>query len=101
VVRDPAIVALRRKVKVQTDPAVPAQRCDLTVTLTDGRTLTRHIENAIGSVEKPLSDAALEAKFTDLATGILPPAKTRALIRLCWGLETAPDAGRLARAAAA
>jgi len=101
VVRDPVVVALRRKVKVQTDAMVATQRCDLTVTLTDGRTLTRHIENAIGSLEKPLSDAALEAKFTDLATGVLAPARTKALIGLCWTIEAAPDAGRVAAAAAA
>jgi 2-methylcitrate dehydratase PrpD len=100
VVRDPVIVALRRKVVVQTDPMVMTQKCDLTVTLKDGRVLTRHIENAIGSLEKPLSDAALEAKFTGLAEGVLAPAQAQRLIGLCWGIETAPDAGRIAAAAA-
>lgn len=100
VVRDPALVALRRKVTVQTDPMVMTQKSDLTVTLTDGRVLTRHVENAIGSLEKPLSDAALEAKFTGLAEGILPPVQAQRLIRLCWGIETAPDAGQVAEAAA-
>jgi 2-methylcitrate dehydratase PrpD len=101
VVRDPAMAALRRKVTVQTDPLVLTQQCDLTVTLKDGRILKRHIENAIGSLEKPLSDAALEAKFTDLAEGVLPPEQARHLIGLCWGIETAPDAGLVAAAAAA
>jgi len=99
-VRDPVLVALRRKVTVQTDPMVMTQKSDLTVTLTDGRVLTRHVENAIGSLEKPLSDAALEAKFTGLAEGVLPPVQAQRLIRLCWGIETAPDAGQVAEAAA-
>ncbi len=101
VVRDPVVVALRRKVRVQTDASVATQKCDLTVTLKDGRTLTRHIESAIGSVDRPLSDAALEAKFSDLAEGILPRAQTARLMQLCWGIADAPDAGAVALAAAA
>jgi 2-methylcitrate dehydratase PrpD len=101
VVRDPAMVALRHKVTVQTDPQVLTQQCDLTVTLKDGRVLKRHIENAIGSLARPLSDAALEAKFRDLADGVLPPAQAGRLIGLCWGIEAAPDAGLVAAAAAA
>jgi len=80
---------------------VATQKCDLTVTLKDGRTLTRHIESAIGSVDRPLSDAALEAKFSDLAEGILPRAQTARLMQLCWGIADAPDAGAVALAAAA
>ena len=48
------------------------------VKLKDGRVLTRHIEHAIGSLEKPMSDAALEAKFADLAEGILAKAQADA-----------------------
>ena len=46
-----------------------------------------------------LSDAALEAKFVDLAEGILPRAQTDRLMRLCWGIADAPDAGAVALAA--
>jgi 2-methylcitrate dehydratase PrpD len=100
VVRDPQVAALRAKIIVKTDPAVATQKSDLTVRLKDGRVLTRHIENAIGSLERPMSDAMLEAKFTDLATGILPPSQVQSLMRLCWTIEQAADAGAIARAAA-
>ena len=99
VVRDPAIVALRQKVIVHTDPLVGTAQCDLLVRLKDGRTLSRHIEHAIGSLEKPMSDAALEAKFLDLADGVLPLAQARALIQKCRAIEQDPDAGSLALAA--
>ena len=100
VVRDPAVIALRRKVTVHTDPQVGAAQCDLIVRLQDGRTISRHIEHAIGSLEKPMSDAALDAKFMDLADGILPPDQARALIGKCRAIEQQDDAGSLARAAA-
>jgi 2-methylcitrate dehydratase PrpD len=99
VAKDPAVVSLRKRVTVRTDPAVATQKSDLTVKLKDGRVLTRHIENAIGSLEKPMSDAALEAKFTDLANGVLPSAQTKTLIGMCWQLENQPDAGAIAQAA--
>ncbi len=73
----------------------------MTVTLTDGRTFHRHIEHAIGSVEKPMSDAQLEAKFTDLAAGILPDAQARKVMQLCWSLPDLKDAGDVARAGVA
>jgi 2-methylcitrate dehydratase PrpD len=99
VVRDPVVTALRAKVTVKTDVAAAPQKCDLTVRLKDGRTLTRHIENAIGSLAKPMSDAALEKKFTDLADGVLPPAQAQKLMQMCWNIEQAADAGAVARAA--
>jgi 2-methylcitrate dehydratase PrpD len=101
VVRDPAVAALRRRVTVRTDPAVPTQKSDLTLKLKDGRTLTKHIENAVGSVEKPMSDAQLEAKFADLAQGIVPADRARRLMDLCWKVDTLPAASAIAVAGAA
>jgi len=101
VANDPAIMALRKLVTVRTDPAVNASQCDLVVRLKDGRSVMRHIEHAIGSLENPMSDAALEAKFTDLADGILPPHRVQDLIALCWSVEHSPDMGQIARAASA
>jgi 2-methylcitrate dehydratase PrpD len=99
-VRDPTVVALRSRVVPTVDPAVTPEKVDMTIALTDGRRLTKHIEKAVGSVEVPMSDRALEAKFSDLAEGILPPAQTRRLIDLCWGVEKLSSAGELARAGA-
>ena len=101
VVRDPAVIALRNLVAVRTDPAVKPQQCDLTVRLNNGRSFRRHIENAIGSLANPMSDAALEAKFTDLAAGILPPRRVQALIEECGSVERSPDMNRIARMASA
>ena len=101
VANDPAVVALRNLVTVRTDPAVQTRQCDLVVRLKDGRTLMRHVENAIGSLENPMSDAALEAKFTDLAAGILPRKRIQALVGLCWSVERTTDMTQIARAASA
>ena len=99
-VRDPVVVALRSRVVPTVDPAVKPEQVDLTVVLKDGRRFPKHIEKAIGSVEVPMSDKALEAKFADLAEGIFPPAQSRRLMDLCWNVEKLPTAADIARAAA-
>lgn len=100
VVRDPEVAALRRKIVLRIDPMVSADKCDLTLRLKDGQVLTRHIEHAVGSLEAPMTDQMLEAKFADLAKGVLPDAQARRLMDLCWGIEKLDRAGDLALAAA-
>ncbi len=95
-VRDAGVAGLRAKVSVQSDAAVDPAQCDLTIRLKDGRLLHRHIQNVIGSLENPMTDKALEAKFFDLADGILPAAQAHRLADACWRIEKSPDAGALA-----
>jgi 2-methylcitrate dehydratase PrpD len=97
-VRDPAVIALRGRVVPVVTPGIKPQQIDMTVVLKDGRTLARHIEHALGSIEAPMSDKALDAKFADLADGILPGDRIRQVMDLCWTVETLPSAGEIARA---
>jgi 2-methylcitrate dehydratase PrpD len=73
----------------------------VTIRLKDGRVLQRFISHAVGSKENPMTTAQIEAKFADLASGILSDAKTRRLMELCLDIERVPDAGDIARAARA
>lgn len=99
-VRDPRTIALRDRVQATIDPKIRPEQVDLTIVMKDGRTLHRYIEHAIGSVEVPMTDAQLEAKFADLADGILPKPRIRALMDACWGVEQLASADRIAKAAA-
>lgn len=98
-VQNPAVVALRSKVIATVDPAIKPQQVDMTIVLKDGRQLHQYIQHAIGSVEVPMTDEQLEAKFSDLAEGILPRQQTRALMDTCWQVEQLADASQIARAA--
>ena len=46
-----------------------------------------------------MTDAALEAKFLDLANGVLPSEKSRRVLELCRNMEKLPAASELAQAA--
>jgi 2-methylcitrate dehydratase PrpD len=99
-VRDPAIVALRDRVTATVDPSVGEAQVKITMTLNDGRRLEKTVEKVIGSLENPMSDAALETKFLDLAAGILPSPQARKLLDLCWNAEKLGGAGEIAKASA-
>jgi 2-methylcitrate dehydratase PrpD len=98
-VREPVITALRDRVTATADPSIAKQQARVRIHLRDGRILELFVEEAVGSVKKPMSDAALEAKFMDLTDGVLPADKTRRLMGLCWSIDQLWDAGDLARAA--
>lgn len=100
-VNDPVVVALRKRVTATVDPAIKPDQVDMLVTLTDGQKLHLFIEHAVGSQDKPMTDAQLEDKFTGLAEEILPAKQTRRLIDLCWGVWGLTDAGEIGRAGAA
>jgi 2-methylcitrate dehydratase PrpD len=99
-VRDPAIVALRDRVTATVDPSVGEAQVKIAIALKDGRRLEKSIDKVIGSLENPMSDAALDAKFLDLATAVLPPAQSRKLLDLCRNVEKLAGAAEIATAAA-
>jgi 2-methylcitrate dehydratase PrpD len=98
-VRDPVVVALRVRVIPIVDVSIKPEQVELTIVLKDGRRLSKRIEHAVGSTEVPMSDSALEAKFADLADGILPKAQVVRLMESCWNVEKLPSASAVAKAA--
>ena len=99
-VNDAQIVRLRERVTATADAAIGRTEAYVTIALNDGRTCSKHVAHALGTLARPMSDADLEAKFRGLAAGILPPAQMEEIIALCWRITELQDAGALARAAA-
>lgn len=99
-VLDPETVALRRRVRIEQDAGIGRVQSRVFIKLRDGRILERYVEHALGTLERPMSDADLEAKFRGLAEGVLTDQQGSEVIRLCWGAEKLADAGVIARAAA-
>jgi 2-methylcitrate dehydratase PrpD len=96
-VRAPATAELRRRVFPTVDPAIGKVQARVTITLKNASQLTIFVEHAVGSVEKPMSDTAIEDKVLGLADGILPPDQIRRVIDLCGQADKLPDAGEIAR----
>jgi 2-methylcitrate dehydratase PrpD len=66
------------------------------VTMRDGTRLTKHVEHAVGNVERPMSDGDIEDKLRDLGNRVIAPAATERIIRMCWELDQLPDCRELA-----
>jgi 2-methylcitrate dehydratase PrpD len=98
-VRDPAVIAVRARIEAAPDPSVGRDGAVVRLELGDGRVLEKRIEHCIGSLVRPMSDAELETKFMGQALRVLSDAAARALLRLCWRLDTLDDVAEVARAA--
>lgn len=91
VVSRPDMVALRRKVVATVDDSIDEASADVTAVLLDGRRVHVFVEHAIGSLQNPMSDTQLEAKFDGLAAPILGAGRTSELINACWAIGAAAD----------
>jgi 2-methylcitrate dehydratase PrpD len=89
------VVALRRKVVAVVDDTIDEASADVTAVLRDGRRVHVFVEHAIGSLQRPMSDAALERKFSDQAVPVIGAARTAALVAACWRLGQMADVREL------
>ena len=85
------VVALRRKVVATVDDTIAEASADVTAVLLDGRRVHVFVEHATGSLQRPMSDAALDAKFAAQAGLVLGAARTSELVAACRRLGELPD----------
>jgi 2-methylcitrate dehydratase PrpD len=100
-VADPVVGSLQQRVQATIDKSITEDQARIKIRLKDGRVLERFVAHVIGSVENPMSDTALQEKFTDLCGGILTGDRMRQLADLCRTPEKLKDVGDIGRAAAA
>jgi 2-methylcitrate dehydratase PrpD len=87
----PDVIALRNRIKAQADDAIREDAVDIIVTCRDGRALHLVVEHAIGSMERPMTDADLRAKFHGLVDPVLGAARAAELIGQCTRLAKLGD----------
>ena len=91
VVNRPDVVELRRKIVATVDQNIDEASVDVTAILIRGRREHVFVEHAIGSLQRPMTDAQLEAKFTELSAPVIGADKTKALITAAWRIGDAAD----------
>lgn len=96
IVNRPDVVELRRKVVATVDDRIDEASADVTATLTDGRQVHVFVEHAIGSLQRPMSDTDLAAKFAQQAAPVIGEQRSRDLMDACWSLGQATDLRRMA-----
>jgi 2-methylcitrate dehydratase PrpD len=96
--RDPRVLSMAKKTEFRADPRFASNAAGgaLRILLKDGRQLQHGIEHALGDPKRPLSDAALRAKFVDCAASAATRIETAAAQRLAdriFALDQEIDAG--------
>jgi 2-methylcitrate dehydratase PrpD len=91
----PEVIALRDRVRAEVRPGIAEHQAEVGITLKSGERLHQFVEHALGCIDRPMSDADLEAKFRDLARAALPEASIDQLIGACWRLGQSADAAAL------
>ncbi len=85
VVNDPKVIALRDKVQAIVDESMPEDAADLELVTVDGKRHQVKVAHAVGSLEKPMTESQLKAKFLGQAQATIGLEKSEALWR--WALD--------------
>ena len=98
-VDDKAVRAARSKITATADDAMTPDQARVRVATTDGVVYESFIEHATGSLERPMDDAALDAKFLGQAQLVVSEDASTALLSDCRALAGAGDMRDLIAAA--
>lgn len=102
-IRDPRVLSLIRKMKVNVDPeldklypsAIPNR---ITVKFKDGKELTARVDHPRGHPKNPMTDEEVESKFRRLTDGLLTPGQVNTVINLVKNLENLKDIKQVLKA---
>jgi 2-methylcitrate dehydratase PrpD len=94
-VTDPEAAAIRSKVRVVVDPAIPLGGARVTVHTVGGDVVSEEVAYARGSQELPMSDAEIETKVRNLADWGAKDCDVDRLIEAIWNLDKAADVSTL------
>lgn len=80
------VLALRAKVELIVDPQMYEASCDVLLETVSGEKHEIHIEHAVGSLERPMTNEQLKAKFVDQSAPVLGAAQTEEAWTHCMQL---------------
>ena len=89
------MIALRDRIEAAADDAIGEASADVTIHCRDGRRLHTLVRHAIGSLERPMTDADLQRKFHGLVDPVLGAARAARLVDVLATLSGCADLGAL------
>ena len=91
-VADPAIQAVRGRIEAAPDENVGRAGALVRVDQTDGASFEHRINHSIGSLQRPMTPAELDAKFMAQALMTLPEARAKAALAVCQDMSRTANA---------
>ena len=94
--KETEIVRLTQMVQIEPDASLPrGVSCKMTMTMEDGRTYTSQVDYPKGSIQNPMSDEELRAKFDLLTRPVIGESKARQLADGLWSIESCKNLNAL------
>jgi 2-methylcitrate dehydratase PrpD len=95
-IRKPEVKRLMDATSISEDASLPrGVSCKMTATLRDGRTVTSQVDYPKGSIQNPMTDDELRAKFDSLAGPVIGAKRAAALAEQVMALEKVRDVREL------
>lgn len=95
-VGDPDLVRLAAVIRLETDPALPrGVSCRVEVTNRRGDVVSSQIDYPLGSVQRPMTDLALEVKFRALTEPVIGAMKASSIVATINDVGDLDDIGAL------
>jgi 2-methylcitrate dehydratase PrpD len=93
--RDPAVIAMRRRIAVLRDPAIATIAAEVELLTADGKTYRLSTPAARGGPANPMSDRELEDKLCAATATWQPGFDPAPLIDAIWALDRIDDAAKV------
>ncbi|KAJ5247239.1 hypothetical protein N7468_002222 [Penicillium chermesinum] len=97
VVKNSTVITLRDKVHVTADKGVSEHEAFVAVEYANGTKLEVHVEQALGSIEKPLSAKQLKDKFLEQVSAQIGEKQAAAAFSAFSQIANMTDVGKIAR----
>ena len=96
--KDPLLRRISDLTGFTVDAALPrGVSCRMTMTMNDGRQFVSQVDYPKGSIQNPMSDDELRAKFDSLAAPVVGAAHAAQIAELAGAIEKCGDIGQLMR----
>lgn len=94
--KEPTLVRLAEMLKITVDGSLPrGVSCKLTVEMDDGTTYVSQVDYPKGSIQNPMTDDELRAKFDSLAAPVIGPARAAEAAEMVAEIEHCKDVRQL------
>lgn len=100
--RNAEVLRLMKLTKIETDPKLPrGVSCHTTIRMTSGERHVSQVDYPKGSIQNPMSDAELRAKFESLAVPVIGAQRAARIADMAMSIEKCGNVGELLRLTAA
>lgn len=88
------VTRLRNLVQIKSQSDIRIDEAYIELLLSDGTKISHHVEHALGSLERPMTNQDIDEKYYDLTSSIMSKDKANRLLSDCWNVESLDDVGK-------